>query len=438
LTYRSTSKLLLFLACLCTIACGGGGQQSPAPPPPPIPGTIPASLFSLTVHDNTIWPSDTFVGLRVWNTNTYWYQMNPAPGVYDFTTFDQWISEAQANHVDLLYTFGEMPAWASSNPAFVCGTNGSPAGSCAPPNDLNSDGTGANQHWKDFVTAVVTHAAGQIKYWEIWNEPTVPGYWQGTNQQMLRLAQDAFTIIKSIDPGALVTTPAPSTGINGVANWMGPYLALGGGKYADIITFHGYSWKSTPGVYPIPEDIVPLINNLKAVLVANHQDTKPLWCTEGDWGDTSGNGFTDQDLHAAYLARHYLLQASKGVVRYYWFAWDNGYTLGLPDGLWTPTTGVDQAGIAYQQVENWLVGATQSGSCAASGTIWTCNYTRSAGYQAIAIWDTSQSCSNGVCSTQPQPAASQYLHYKDLAGNTSPITNGTVPVGAKPILLENQ
>ena len=173
---------------------------------------------------------------------------------------------------------------------------------------------------------------------------------------MLRLAQDAFTIIKSIDPNALVTTPAPSTGINGVANWMGPYLALGGGKYADIITFHGYSWKPAVGVWPIPEDIVPLIDNLKAVLVANHQDTKPLWCTEGDWGDTSGNGFIDQDLHAAYLARHYLLQASKGVVRYYWFAWDNGFTLGLPDGLWTPTTGVDQAGIAYQQVENWLVG----------------------------------------------------------------------------------
>ncbi len=80
------------------------------------------------------------------------------------------------------------------------------------------------------MTAVVTHAAGKIKVWEIWNEPTVPGYWQGTNQQMLRLAQDAYGIIKAIDPNALVTTPAPSTGINGVANWMGPYLALGGGN----------------------------------------------------------------------------------------------------------------------------------------------------------------------------------------------------------------
>ena len=117
---------------------------------------------------------------------------------------------------------------------------------------------------------------------------------------------------------------------------------------------------------------------------------------------------------------------------------DNGFTLGLPDGLWTPSGGVNQSGVAYQQVQNWLVGATQSGSCSASGTIWSCSYTRSGGYQALATWDTSQSCSNGTCSTKPQPAASQYLHYRDLAGNTFSIANGTVPVGAQPILLENQ
>jgi len=431
--------VLILLAALLATSCGGGSSTSRSTTPPPALGTVPASLFSMTVHGSNNWPTPPIVGVRLWSTGTYWTDMNPAPGVYDFTLFDQWIAASQNHNVDLLYTFGEVPAWASANPALVCGNSGAPVGSCAPPNDLNSDGTGSNQHWKDFVTAVVTHAAGHVKYWEIWNEPTVVGYWTGTNQQMLRLAQDAFAIIRSIDPAALITTPAPSTGINGVANWMGPYLALGGGQYADIISFHGYSWSTQAGVYPQPEAIVPLVDNLKAVLVSNGQNTKPLWCTEGGWGDTTGNGFVDQDLHAAFLARHYLLQESEGVVRYYWFAWDNGLdNLGLPDGLWVPTTGLTLAGVAYQQVENWMVGALPSSQCTSNGNIWTCNYTRSGGYQAEAIWDTSQSCSAAVCSTSSQPVPSQYVHYRDIAGNTTTITGGTVPVGAKPILLENQ
>lgn len=429
------------LAPLCILlvfftSCGGGNSTQASAPPPPPSNAVQASFFSMTVHAPNDYPSVPIAGVRLWGTGTSWADINATPGAFDFTRLDTWISVSQTQHIDLMYTFGYVPGWASSNPSLVCGTNGAPLGSCAPPNDLNADGTGSNQHWKDFVTALATHAAGQVKYWEMWNEPTVSGYWQGTNQQMLRLAQDAYTIIKSIDPNALVTTPSPSTGITGVAGWMGPYLALGGGQYADIISFHGYSWNNSS--FPQPEDIVPLINNLESVLVANGQNKKPLWCTEADWGITTGNHYTDQDLHAAYLARHYLLQESEGVARYYWFAWDNGFNLGLPDGLWVPTTGITVAGVAYQQMESWLIGATPSGQCSANGTIWTCNYTRSGGYQAEAIWDTSQSCVNGVCSTSSQPAASQYIHYRDLAGNTTPISGGAVPVGAKPILLENQ
>ena len=94
--------------------------------------------------------------------------------------------------------------------------------------------------------------------------------------------------------------------------------------------------------------------------------------------------------------------------------------------------------MAYQQVENWMVGAVPTGQCTSKGNIWTCDYTRANGYQAEAIWDTSQTCSNNVCTTNSQPVPSQYIHYRDLGGNTTNISGGSVPVGAKPILLENQ
>jgi hypothetical protein len=394
---------------------------------------VPSTLFSMTSHSRNDWPSVTVAGFRLWDTGTDWYTMNPSQGVYDFTALDNWMATAQANGVDLIYTFGEVPTWASSNPSLVCGQANTPAGSCAPPTDVTTTGGGTDQHFKDYVTTIVTHVAGQIKYWEMWNEPTVPGYWQGNDAQLLRMAKDAYGIIKAINPNAIVTTPSPSTGINGVANWMGPYLALGGGQYADIITFHGYSWSMTWGVWPKPEDIVPLVNNLKAQLVIYGQSKKPLWCTEGSWGDTSFNGFTDPDLRAAFLARHYILQESEGVARYYWFAWDNA-----DDGLWTSSAGVTKAGTAYQQVHNWLVGLTQTAQCAQNGTIWTCNYTKSGGYQAETIWDTSQSCSNGSCTTKLTKVGSQYIHYKDIAGVTHTISSSSAPVGVKPILLQNQ
>lgn len=333
---------------------------------------VPSTLFSMTSHSRSNIPTVPVYGMRLWDTGTFWLTLNPSQGVYDFSALDNWIASAQAAGKDLIYTFGEIPDWASSNPSLVCGTSGAPDGSCAPPNDVTSTGGGTDQHFKDFVTAVVTHVGTQIKYWEMWNEPTVPGYWQGTDAQLLRMAMDAYGIIKSINPNAVVTTPSPSTGIHGVSNWMGPYLALGGGQYADIISFHGYSWSSTWGVWPQPEDIVPLVENLKAVLVTYGQSQKPLWCTEGSWGDTSGNGFTDPDLRAAFLSRHYILQESEGVVRYYWFAWDNA-----DDGLWSASTGMTKAGTAYGQVESWLVGVTPSGKCVQNGTVWTCNYTKS-------------------------------------------------------------
>lgn len=396
--------------------------------------SVPTTFFSMSFHGRNNWPSVTFSGARLWDTGTYWSSLNTADGVYDWHVLDNWIADAQTNKVDLVYTFGFTPTWASSQPNLVCsaGTN-IPLGSCVAPNDLNSDGTGTNKHWKDYVTAVVTHAAGKIKVWEIWNEPTVTAYWQGTNAQMVRMAKDAYGIIKGIDPTAQVTTPSPSTGINGVADWMDAYLAAGGGPYADIITFHGYSWSSKPGIWPKPEDIVQLIDNLNAVLTARGQSGKPLWCTEGSWGGTTGNGFTDQDLHSAFVARHYLLQQSKGVARYYWYAWDNG-TWG---GMWDPNTGTNQTATAYSQVQNWMVGSIPSGKCSVSGTTWTCNYTRSGGYQAQAIWDTAQSCSAGVCTTTKQTVGSQYIKYSDIKGKTFTIS-GKVPVGAKPIWLTNQ
>jgi hypothetical protein len=90
-----------------------------------------------------------------------------------------------------------------------------------------------------------------------------------------------------------------------------------------------------------------------------------------------------------------------------------------------------------------MTGATMTAPCSMNGgtyykATYTCQLTRPGGYQALAVWNTTQTCGGGVCSTIPYTPPSTYVQYRDIAGNLVTITPGqTVQIGLKPILLEN-
>ena len=160
------------------------------------------------------------------------------------------------------------------------------------------------------------------------------------------------------------------------------------------------------------------------------------------FGHTSMIGFTDLDMQAAFVDRFYLLHWSNGVARFYWYQWNSQDTVGT---LWKPDPRnpggpgtVLKPGIAYGQMYDWMVGATMTSPCTASASVWTCQLSRPNGYQALAVWDASQTCSNGVCGTTPYTYDPLYIKYRDSEGNATALSGQTVPIGAKPILLENQ
>jgi hypothetical protein len=145
-------------------------------------------------------------------------------------------------------------------------------------------------------------------------------------------------------------------------------------------------------------------------------------------------------MQAGFVAKMYLLQWQANVARFYWYQWNND-TFGT---LWTPDPGNPSApgtvlppGIAYEQVYQWMAGAVAS-SCTSAGSVWTCELTRSGGYQALAVWDASQSCSNGSCTTSNYIYPTIYKQYRDLSGNVTALTGTTVAIGTRPILLENE
>lgn len=405
---------------------------------------VPAEYFGLQATTGIVnqpppawsdpWPSVPFGSMRLWDTATGWAQVNPKEGVYDWTLLDKWLADTQQFKIqDVMYTFGKTPQWASSNPNdSVCGWG---PGSCDPPKDLNPDGTGPDQIWQDFVAAIATRAAGRIKYWELWNEPKNLFFWNGTIPQLVRMAKDARSVILSIDPQAVMLTP-PSHG-----PWQTLYFAGGGPQYADVITYHGYVYHPGCTGFPRAEDELAMISKVRAVMATYGQSAKPLWDTETSWGVTADICFYDEDLQAGFLAQLFMLHQSAGVRRVFWYQYNNqaNGTLWTQDPVHHNAPGtLHKAGVAYEQVYKWMVGATMTGTCMVSGTIWTCNFRRPGGYVAEALWDTSQTCNKGQCGTTNYPVPSQYTNYLTLEGSKVDITGGEVPIGAKPILIQNR
>jgi hypothetical protein len=153
----------------------------------------------------------------------------------------------------------------------------------------------------------------------------------------------------------------------------------------------------------------------------------PLWDTESSWG--TAKHLPNEDDRVAFVARHYILQWSKGVQRDYWYAWnDDDYGT-----LWDDSKrAIRRAGIAYEELDGWLTGAEMTAPCAMSpDATWTCGFTLRGGVQAQVVWNSSVSASSTL---QFRPAP-QYVQSRSLDGSTAPISGGSIQIGNKPLLL---
>ncbi len=476
---RAGCELLLMMAALITLAgCQGisGASKQQTTPTPPTPPSQNAALFGLHIHSTaTPWPSIGFTGFRLWDTETRWAQIEKSPSVYDFSTLDGLLAELYSHGTTtVIYTFGQVPPWASSNPNDAACDYASWAGTggCDLPTDINPDGSGTDQNWINFVTALAQHVNdptyrqthAHIQYWEPWNEffrnnvvTTYP--WplislRATYAQMVRMSEDLRCIVtgtgsvngnpctlRPIDSTAKILSPSDyGQDCCGLENTFQNFLYCNGtGKNAPIPGSHCTTGSRGSAVSDVinshfytggfqPEDLATNVRKYKALLSATDL-AKPLWSDEGSWNKNSA--VSDPDMQASWVARYYLIGWSSGLAQMYWYAYDSE-DFGT---LWTPRGGLNKAGVAYGQIYDWIADSTLTTPCSANGTVWTCGLTLTNGTAAQAIWDASQTCSDGTCTTSVQNVSSAFTNYQDITGTNSPVTNGTVTIGIKPILL---
>jgi polysaccharide biosynthesis protein PslG len=463
------------LAILVIAGCSGissGSKKNLSSPllGYPIPDPGPSGMF-FGMNTNLLndpWPG-SLIPLTSWRSlgsQVKWADINTGPGVYDFSHLDGWLGKVKQNNADVLFTVYATPGWASSRGPACTGV-GSPdsgclgpantgcafqqqngPGICDPPIDLFCDGTGSDQTFVNFLTALVQHVGpGTIKYWEMWNEPNNPAEWNGIADcpktphasylMLARMARDMKATVSALDPNAQFTTPACGSP-DCAASWLANYFAnTDAASSTDIIAFHGYiTTGGCPSDCPVPEKVGDQIDHLTSKLPASERG-KPLFDTEGGWGAVPGtktvNAISDPDQQASFLARYYLIQMSKHVAKFYWWSWDIS---GQAELYNSSAKSITPTANAYVQVVRWTNGGTATvGPCGATGTVWACALQSPSGAQAQAVWDTSQTCKGGSCTTAQVNVPSQFNAYLDLSGNEAQLSGASAPVGLKPILL---
>jgi hypothetical protein len=401
---------------------------------PPNPSSaISGDFFGMTIrHTATPLPAFPISTLRFWDV-VAWADMEASSGQFDWSRLDTTIPTAQANGVtDFIFTFGKVPSWASTNPTDSC-AGGELAGSCAAPIMAAFD---------TFATQLVRRYCGEIKIYETWNEPNNAAYWDGTNAQLLAVAQDLYSIAKNpancgctngvcapnggANPNQVIT-PSISRVTTANLSWLDSYLSGAGAQYpyADAASFHGYGDTS-------PEQIATDVQSLDVTLGNHGLSGLPLWNTEASWGSMTT---VDQD-QAAWLMRYHMVQAAAGVSHFTWYAFDSCGWGTLWEAPWctnpqVPTGQLTDPGQAYSVIESWLVGANLTGCQQYVNGLWACELQRANGYDGWMIWS-----STGTDISVPVPETFGLALYRDWQNNLNALPS-EITVGEMPVLLEN-
>jgi hypothetical protein len=217
---------------------------------------------------------------RLWDMKVAWRDVNPAPGVFDWSILDRRIAQVEAWGGKPIMVLGLTPQWAAADP-----TAGDPrwgAGTASPPADMNT--------WRSYVRAVVQRYGARIGAYETWNEANLKTFWTGSSAQMAEMVGIATEEIgeSAIALGPSVTTRLASgrTFIEELVDSLTP---------ATMAALDAWSIHTYPAAYAGPTvaqacerrvgDVIRWQRALLRVGEASKKNViKPLWDTEVNFG----------------------------------------------------------------------------------------------------------------------------------------------------------
>lgn len=413
----SNCRFILPVTCvICLLQTGKPGFAQTTLTPPKDP--VSAGYFGMHNHE----PLDSKRSIsievgtyRLWDADVNWPNLEPARDRWQWDRLDRIVDLAQQRRWQLIMPLAFSPRWASARPNENTFDTNSRLGWAAEPANI--------EDWRVYVRTVATRYKGRVQLYEVWNEPNSSMFFTGSISQLVTLVREAYTILKSIDPGVIMISPSIVHGGGTGLQYLGNYLAQGGGAVADVIGYHFYIEAEPPEQLPVH------IADVQRVMSRYGVSNKPLWNTEASWA-ASEVKFPSMELQAAYVARSYILNWAAGVTQFDWYAWDNRVFPSiymLEANLQTPTL----AATAYVQIRQWLLGSRMLSVASDAANNWTCAIARADGSTGYILWNPDHN------SNFTLPSNWHGIRLRNLAGAVQSISSTqVVSIGASPVLIE--
>jgi hypothetical protein len=285
------------------------------------PGTSPfalggGSLFHMSLAEHATLGErrldmHRIVGAVQGRNDLWWGQIEPSPGVWDFTKVDSAVALFEKHDISLLGIFCYASAWA--------------------PNGYAPSNAEEVAEFVNYAKTLAARYKGRVKQWEVWNEPNIVPFWTPAANPPIytEILKQTYTEVKKIDPSIKVVGMVTSL-VDLV--FIEECLKNGAGPYMDVISVHPYQ-------DPVPPtDMSSEIGKIYSLrqLLTTYGVSVPIWITECGWQTIS----TSEETQAEYVVKFYVDLLSRNIVeRIYWFNLDD----------WQPRESTDccQYGLLY-------------------------------------------------------------------------------------------
>lgn len=226
-----------------------------------------------------------------------WNKLQPKQGEWDWAAADEMLANAKAHGMRTSGGLWFLAAWASAG--------GKPL--VFPLKEL--------QHWRDYVTGVVTHCKADIRWWEVWNEFN-GGFAVAENKPKVYadLVKEASLAAKTADPGAMIGISCANFDLN----FFDATIKAGAAGHFDFVCVHPYENLGFAVTNGGERGYLSMAGSIRRMLAANGQrPDMPLWITE--IGRVSDGAPVNDALQAEALVKAYVLSLAQGFARVFWF-----------------------------------------------------------------------------------------------------------------------
>lgn len=222
-------------------------------------------------------------GATVLRVGIGWDAIEPQPGRFDWSFWDEWIRMAiEEFGIRPIPYVCYTPRWAASRPDDEDYWR-------SPPSDPQAFGR--------FMRVIAQRYRGRITSWELWNEPDNAEYWTGDVEAYAALLKAGSVAVKEVDASIQV--------VGGGIAWETDFLAElfvehDAARFVDIVNLHAYfeTWS------PEPLEALPQFIRRAVRITHEHGQGEPIWLAEVGYSAFRRDGVTSPVYRNHYAHEH--------------------------------------------------------------------------------------------------------------------------------------